>query len=787
MRYRNAVWIILLVFASWLVPYAAGMAGAQNKRSKNRKQVAQADFGRELAPLVAKYCTGCHGEKKKTAGVALHTFKDRKSVLAGRAVWETALNRLKTRTMPPKKAPQPTDAERAKLVAWLEATLSAVDCDLKHPGRVTLRRLNRSEYDNTIRDLVGVDFQPAKDFPSDDVGYGFDNIGDVLSLPPLLMEKYLAAGEQIVDKVLIMGSPLGTNRRYEAEALPGDGNIVGGFGRNFFTNGGVSKMIDFPKTAQYILRARAYGQQAGPEACKLAFKIDGQTVYVAEVKAVQRAPQVYEVRVGLSKGRRKLEVAFINDYYNPKAPNPRDRDRNLILDYFEVQGPIESTKRVLPDTHKRIITVRPKDNSTKAWDDAARVIIASFGQRAFRRPLNQDEVTRYLRYPRMAKKEGDTFERGIGVAMQAMLVSPYFLFHVETGGGEPDEQGVIILSDYEIASRLSYFLWSSMPDEELFALAKQGKLQDPAVRERQVRRMMRDPKVRALAQNFAGQWLQLRNLDIVSPDTDRFPGFSDELRQDMRTETEMFFESVVREDRSVLDFIDGKFTFVNERLAKHYGLDWVKGKHFRKVVLKNSDQRGGVLTQASVLTVTSNPTRTSPVKRGKWIMENILGTPPPDPPANVPPLPEDQEAILSGSLRQRLERHRVDPNCAVCHNEMDALGFAFENYDAVGAWRTKDGKFDIDPSGKLPGGRSFKGPAELRRILKGKRGLFLRCLTEKLLTYSLGRGLEYYDKCAIDEITRAAAKKKYRFSAIVLGIVESDPFLLRRGEVEEGK
>jgi Protein of unknown function (DUF1592)/Protein of unknown function (DUF1588)/Protein of unknown function (DUF1585) len=360
-----------------------------------------------------------------------------------------------------------------------------------------------------------------------------------------------------------------------------------------------------------------------------------------------------------------------------------------------------------------------------------------------------------------------------------MLVSPYFLFRIEAERTPTTPGGAWPISEYELATRLSYFLWSSMPDDELFRLARKNSLRQELVP--QVRRMLADPKAKALTENFAGQWLQLRSLPSLTPNTAQFPTFNDKLRSAMQKESELFFECIVREDRSILDFIDADFTFVNERLAKHYGITGVKGENFKQVTLTNG-QRGGILTQASVLTITSNPTRTSPVKRGKWILENILGTPPPAPPPDVPELAEGKEVVLKGSLRQRMEQHRANAACAVCHEQMDALGFAFENFDAVGAFRSKDGKFDIDPAGELPGGQKFAGPAELKKILKAKSDLFGRCLSEKMLTYALGRGLEYYDRCAVDEIVGKLQKADYRFAGLVIAIVQSDPFQMRRAK-----
>jgi hypothetical protein len=600
------------------------------------KKPARASYTKQIAPLVATYCIVCHGGDKPKAGLALDAFKDDAPILKNRKVWEKVAKRVRAREMPPRRGKQPTDGERAQLLTWLDAELGDIDCNLKRdPGRVTIRRLNRAEYNNTIRDLVGVTFQPAADFPADDVGYGFDNIGDVLSLPPLLLEKYLAAAEKII------------------------------------------------------------------------------------------------------------EAAFM-------APELR--------------------KRILDGGHG----AKPK-----AQKDRARKVIAQFARRAFRRPVKEEEVNRFLTLVELAEKKGDGVDRGIQLALQAVLVSPHFLFRIETDKEPNNPDAIHPINEFELATRLSYFLWSSMPDEELFGQASKGTLRKNLVA--QVRRMLKDGKARGLVDNFAGQWLQLRSLQTAAPDPGVFPAFDDKLRKAMLVETELFFAAIVREDRSVLDFLDARFTFVNERLARHYGIAGVKGEEFRRIELKDG-ARGGILTQASILTLTSNPTRTSPVKRGKWILENILGTPPSPPPPDAGELSEDKEVVLSGSLRKRMEMHRAKPRCATCHESMDPLGFGFENFDGIGAWRTKDGKFEIDPSGTLPGGQSFKGPAELKKILKGRQKDFGRCLCEKMLTYAVGRGLEWYDRCAVDDIAAALAREQYRFSALVIAVVKSEPFQLRRGK-----
>ncbi|HEX8203613.1 MAG TPA: DUF1592 domain-containing protein [Isosphaeraceae bacterium] len=737
-------------------------------------------FRDHVAPLLAKYCADCHGGSKPKAGLDLAALSREPD--AGKAMkrWRRVLEQLEAGDMPPPDRPRPSTEEIGRVAGAIEALLTQNGCGQPgDPGRVTLRRLNRAEYDNTIRDLVGVDFHPADDFPSDDVGYGFDNIGDVLTLSPLLLEKYLDAAEAIAAQAIVAGGPsAGPARKWDAKDLDGAGGNPYGTGRMLASATEVAVSYDAPADGDYVLRARAFGQQAGPEPARMAFQLDGKILATVDVPAEEGDPGRYEVRVRVGQGRRKFAVTFVNDYYQPKDPDPKKRgDRNLVVEAIEVQGPAEAADRPLPESHRRILFCTPTKTENHA--DCARKILERFASRAFRRPASAEEVERLTRFVALAEGDGEPFERGIQLAVQAVLVSPQFLFRVELdpAGGSPGATRP--LDDYELASRLSYFLWSSMPDEELFELARKGQLHEDATLEAQARRMLKDGKARSLVENFAGQWLQIRNLKTAMPDRTRFPGFDEPLRAAMLRETELFFESVVREDRSLLDLLDARDTFLNERLARHYGIGGVQGEEFRQVQLKD-DRRGGVLTQASVLTVTSNPTRTSPVKRGKWILEQILGTPPPPPPPDVPDLKEEKKP--TGSVRQRLEQHRANPSCAVCHARMDPLGFGLENFDATGAWRDRDGSFPIDASGTLPSGRSFSGPGQLKAILLDRKEEFARCLTEKMLTYALGRGLEDPDRCVVERIVAELARDRYRFSRLVLGVVRSDPFRNRKTE-----
>ncbi|MGC8639141.1 MAG: DUF1592 domain-containing protein [Isosphaeraceae bacterium] len=653
---NRVCWIVLPVFALVLQTTLVRAVEKPGVRAIQSRSTAGSSelFARSVRPFLTTHCTGCHGKSKPKAGLNLEALEDESRALAGRRIWSKVKENVAGMLMPPEGRPQPSRQEIESLSKWIDTALVQADCGRDiDPGRVTIRRLNRNEYNNTIRDLVGVDFRPADDFPSDDVGYGFDNIGDVLTIPPILMEKYLAAAESIAEHAIMT-------------------------------------------------------------------------------------------------------------------------------------GPLHVPGNSLPASHRRIIFRTPRNSGE--YQECAAEVMRKFLTRAYRRPVTGGEVAKLLRLVDLVVENGGSFEQGIQLAVQAVLTSPQFLFRVELNRGRRKTRGSkgkadglgVPLNDYEVASRLSYFLWSSMPDDELFSLAAAGKLHDEEVLTRQVRRMIRDPKASALVENFADQWLQLRILKSTSPDKALFPAFDEPLREAMRQESAEFFAAVMHENKSILDFIDCDYTYLNERLAKHYGVPGVRGNTFRKVRLSGG-QRGGLITQASVLTVTSNATRTSPVKRGKWVLEQILGTPPPPPPPNVPLLAEDKKAVLSGTLRQRMVQHRANPSCANCHSRLDPPGFGLENYDAIGAWRDKDGTFPIDATGKLPSGESFRGPAELKAILKTREREFTRCLTEKLLTYALGRGLEDFDACTIDKIVEAVAAGQYRFDRLLREIVKSDPFLKRRG------
>jgi len=533
--------------------------------------------------------------------------------------------------------------------------------------------------------------------------------------------------------------------------------------------------FNFPHDGEYKFRTRAYADQAGDEDAKMAIRIDGKDMQRIDVKAVEKKPGIYDARFRVSAGRHKVALAFLNDYYNPGHKDPNRRDRNLYASWMEIYGPVDFKPAPPSASHRTIVFVTPSRTLPAA--DAARKILLRLMSLGYRRPADKSEVERLMKVWQLVYTRERSFEKAVQVTLSAVLVSPHFLFKVE----QPAPAGQIRkINDYELASSLSYFLWSSMPDRELIDIAWTGGLHKSGVLERQVKRMLKNPRVFALVRNFAAQWLQLRLLDEMAPDAKKFPDFAPKLRAAMRRETELFVASIIAGDRNVLDLLQADYTFINSTLAKHYGMKARGGEEFQKVSTINTP-RGGLLTQASVLTVTSDATRTSPVKRGKWILDNLLNDPPPPPAPDVPPL--ENQAELKGTVRQRMEQHRADPSCASCHQRMDPLGFALEHFDATGRYRSRDEGHTIDASGELPGGAKFNGAAELKRVLATRYGdRFIRCLTEKLLTYALGRGLEYYDKCAVDQIMAEARQNGNTFSSLVLAIVRSVPFQQRKGE-----
>ena len=741
--------ILSLVFVGLLVPTAT--ARAQAKKSA-------VSYQDHILPVLEKYCWDCHGDGADKGNLSLDPFDTEAKLLKERKLWSTVDYNIHNFVMPPPDKPQPTSEERELIHHYLDNLLFYTDCSKPDPGRVTIRRLNREEYNNTIRDLFGIDMRPADDFPDDDAGYGFDNIGDVLSLPPVLMERYLIAADKVLDAAIVTGPPSPVARKFTPSLLRG-GKRIDAKTRELKGKDEIyiEHRCDFE--GGYVLSLTARGEKGGARGVPVVLKIDGKTV--REEVARGGTGTKFSGKAVLEKGKHRFSVSSQGEGL-------------LQISDFEIKGPYDAKKVELPESHKRVFITEERDRA------AAAKIIRRFANRAFRRPVQAEEVNRLLGFFDTAMLRKETFEMSIKIALKAVMVSPHFLFRMEWQRDPNNPKAIYPVTEYSLATRLAYFLWSSTPDDQLLSLAFNKKLR-PNFRA-QLARVLADPKADALAQNFAGQWLEVRNMNVVTPDEDRYPDFDDELRKAMIEETERLFRHIQRENLSVLEFLTADYTFLNEKLAKHYGIPGVSGPEFRKVSLKNTRRRG-VLTHGSVLTVTSLPTRTSPVNRGKWVLENLLGTPPPPPPPNVPELEEDTESELKGTLRERMEQHRQDPACFSCHNLMDPIGFGLENFDAIGAWRDDDGPHPVEAVGVLNSGEKFNTPLQLNEILSSsKRDRFVECLVRKMLTYALGRGLEYYDKCAVQEIIGKIEKDNYRFNTLILAIVESTPFQKRRGD-----
>jgi uncharacterized protein DUF1592/uncharacterized protein DUF1588/uncharacterized protein DUF1587/uncharacterized protein DUF1585/uncharacterized protein DUF1595 len=770
-----------------------------------------AAFETVVKPFLARNCYLCHNDRLKNADVNLQAYGTTASIVLDPQTWEKAVMKMRTGQMPPPPVSRPSDAEIATITGWIEGELERADrLAAPDPGRVTARRLNRTEYDNTVRDLLGVKLRPADDFPQDDSGYGFDNVADVLSLSPVLMEKYMAAAERVARAALFgLGDLPPTLVRLQPPGAKIDPSVTPLL--DYDVSGlslpnALHLIHRFPVEGEYLFRVVLGGARpAGSEPLEVGLSVDGGPLQVLALDPEGAASffqdrqdfsgKTREFRAKVAAGEHWIAASIVRLYEglpvsyggpNPsKRPPPAPRElkpgeekagaNEARVRHLEIVGPFEPVKGPSRASLEKIYICGHLHGGH--GPACLRRIVASLAGRAYRRPVSPSEVAPLLRLASNAHEQGDSFEESIGVAIEAILVSPDFLFRIERDPEAPS--ALRRLSPHELASRLSYFLWASMPDEGLRRSADLGTLRAPQVLAAQVRRMLKDEKAGALVEAFGGQWLQFRALESVLPDRERFPAFDNGLRLSMRRETELFFATVVREDRSILDLIDGRYTFLNERLARHYGIGGVLGPEFRRVDLPVAGRRSGVLTQGSVLTVSSYATRTSPVLRGKWILENVLAAPPPDPPAGTPRL-DESKISASGSLRQQMEAHRRNATCAACHSRMDPLGFGLENYDGIGAWRTADGKFPIDASGALPDGRSFHGPDDMKAILKGDREAFAVCITEKMLTYALGRGLERSDRRTVQAIAQRLADRQYRFSALVEEIVKSLPFQMRR-------
>jgi len=802
-------------------------------------------FEEHIQPILEDYCYGCHGDGMKKGGVALDGFASAQERLRDPALWWPVLRNVRAGIMPPAGEARPPEKEKRLLADWIKFSAFGIDPDNPDPGRVTVRRLNRIEYRNTIRDLMGIDYDTTSRFPPDDTGHGFDNIGDVLTLSPLLLEKYLEAAKSIVAQSVPTSSRTVAEqtiaaRRFRPAATTSGAGSQDGAGPlvlSYYERASVSTPFDAEHAGHYgfVLDLTANERQMDDvvdrNKCRLIFKVDGQELLRRDFNRQEGIPFRFECEQEWKAGPHELRIEV-----EPLTPGEKQtRSLRLQILSVTVRGPIDDQRYwVRPPNYGRFfyrdVPASPADRA-----QYARELLSRFATKAFRRPVPRETAERLAALAEgIAAEKGETFESSIARAMTAVLASPRFLFREEEAErGSPDRYPFI--DQYALASRLSYFFWSTMPDDELFRLAGENKLRDNLSSE--VKRLLADPRSAEFVRNFVGQWLQVRDIDLVlinavsfmrdelrnpSPEVDRNRARSRELnrkppeeltdkekeelkklretflqntrrsrefelnralRQAMRQESEMLFEYIVREDRSLAELVDCDYAFLNERLAKQYGIDGVKGEEMRKVALAPNSPRGGVLTQGTVLAVTSNPDRTSPVKRGLFILDNILGMPPPPPPADVPAL-EEAARKLAGktpTLRETLALHRKEAMCSSCHNRMDPLGLALENLNGLGRWRDKERGTPIDSTGQLITGEKFSNVRELKHILANDhRRDFYRCLSEKMLTYALGRGLEFYDVHAVDGLVERIEKADGRASALIMGIVESTPFQRRR-------
>lgn len=889
-----------------LIACVSEIAGAEAPRGKEA-------YEKQVLPVLNHFCYDCHGDGVNKGDLALDKYKAFAEMMNDRKLWDTVREHISTNVMPPEGKPQPTMEQRDIVVKWIDDQVFWFDPTKPDPGHITLRRLNRVEYDNTVRDIFRIKTHPSEAFPPDDTGYGFDNIGDVLSLSPLLMEKYLRAARKVADEAVWIKAP----ERKEVEKgstdfviTEGQGGIMDGF-CTLYTNGEMTSKITMNEDGVYRMQSYVTATQSGPEKAKYAFTLDGQVVKEGEIKEAYNHEKPNEgwqnvsSDMVLKKGEHKVGLRFLNDFGDPKAADPNKRDRNLLFMSMTVEGPIkfrapqqseffqwvlegkplndpqllikgtdfnagEGTNEFYENTaflasdgfiHRDVEVNTPGEYkvsivasadqagkegakfSVKLGDvdfeamevtakkgvqqtfqlkttlkagkqdlkitflndfyekgkdrnlavhsislegpinqatltlsrDKVREWIARIGMKTLRKPLDDEEMAKLMALAEMAATDGASITENISVVCEALLCSPKFLFR---GGADPvgqPENGIALVDEFTLASRLSYFLWSSSPDDELLKLASKGELRKNLPQ--QFKRMVGDRKAYALSENFAGQWLQLRDMELVSPDNRMFPEFSKNgIAYSMKRESQMFFDFIYRQNRSVLEFLDSDYTFLDEKLANFYGIKGVSGKEFRKVPLAGTS-RGGILTQGSILTLTSHPNRTSPVKRGKFLLENILGTPPPPPPQNVPAFKEDRASRSKGTLRQQFEAHRANPSCASCHAFLDPMGFAMEHYDAVGRWRDTDNNQAIDATGKLLSGQAFDGVEQLRKVLvSDRKNEFTRCLVENLLIYSMGRGLEYSDKLFVKQMVKSAEQNGYKFQDIIFSVIESAPF-----------
>jgi hypothetical protein len=751
--------------------------------------------------LVKQYCVTCHSQRLRTGGLVLETM-DPARIPADAETWEKVIGKLRTGAMPPAGLPRPDAAAAQRFVSSIESRLDSAALTKPYAGRPLLHRMNRAEYANAIRELLALDVDPAALLPPDDSAYGFDNISDVLGLSPSLQERYLSAAASI--SALAIGDPhvkaagatyrvrqdLSQNQHIEGLPLGTVGGIL--VHHNFSLDGEYEFQAKLYRTNLNIMRGLEFPHQ-------VEFTVGGQRVHLANIGGPADLASMFDkptetgdavdarlrARVVVKAGPRDVSAAFLEgpQVQRPERLQPFQRSSTDNFDWsgwphiqtLSITGPFSATGPGDTPSRRRIFACRPAKPAEET--PCARKILAALARKAYRQPVAEADLARILSFYESGRRDGG-FESGIELGIERILASPKFVLRIEKDPANATPGSVYRVNDLDLASRLSFFLWSSIPDDELLTLATAGKLHEPAVLREQTMRMLRDSKSHALVSNFAGQWLQLRNVRNVLPNSDEFPDFDDNLRQSFQRETELFFESILNEDRSVLDLLTADYTFLNERLARHYGIAGIYGSQFRRVPIKN-DFRRGLLGQGSILALTSHAERTSPVVRGKWILENILGMPVPPPPPDVPLLKENKDREKPLTMREQMVEHRANTVCASCHKTMDPIGLALENFDAVGAWRTRDAGGPIDVSGELADGTKVNGVVDLRNSIASRPQMFTGTLAQKLLTYALGRGLDYRDMPAVRGIVREAAQNNYKMSSLILGVVRSTPFQMR--------
>jgi hypothetical protein len=758
----------------FFVPLAAAIAVVRSAAPAPAATVEER-WRSEALPLLETYCHDCHADGIKKGELSLDRFGSIAEMQADREVWKRIRDHIRHRLMPPIDEDQPSNEERAKLLKWIDDAVFPVDPANPDPGRVTLRRLNRVEYQNTLDDLLGVRVKVTDLIPPDDSGYGFDNIGDVLTLSPAHLERYLEAARVALDRAVKPGEMPRLETRMRARDLRGGGH-PSDEGRYLSSHGTVTARFRPSRPGNYRVTVTASGTPGADTPPLMEFAVDGKKRHEWSVTAPLDRPEDYTIELRFDDTRPvSLELTFTNDFWDEHYPDRSRRDRNLMVNAVKVIGPLDGPPPPKPASHRQIFVERKAGEDDRAY---ALRVLERFARKAFRRPTQDGEVARYLELVELARDEG--VEHGVRLALEAMLVSPAFLYREEPQPEPDNKKRIHRIDEHALATRLSYFLWSTMPDDRLMDLADLGELRQNL--EGEIRRMIRDPRSGEFVANFTGQWLRLRDVPASAPARRSFPQFNPRLRDAMRRETEMLFAHIVREDLPMATLLDADFTFLNEDLARHYGVPDVRGNSFRKVAMKDS-RRHGILGHGSVHLLTSYPRRTSPVLRGKYVLENLLDTEPPPPPPNVPQLEPPSGHGEHLSLREQMEKHREDPACASCHALLDPIGFGMENFDAAGSWRDQDNGKPIDASGELAGGRKFHGVEELRRVLvEDHRSDFHRSVAAKMLTYALGRGLDWYDKPAIDRIVSETEAAGGSSLSMIRAVIDSVPFQFRRGD-----